>query len=146
MSEADARAQKARDREATEISDLKGTMAELERRLKRSQEEHAQDLQTAHEEYMSKEKDLEARLKRAESRLQDAETRAQQLHEEVDKEKAARKDVQTELDDLLVVFGDLEAKRSADKQKLKDLGQEVSEDEDEEGDAEGGDESDNDVE
>jgi hypothetical protein len=146
MSEADARAQKARDREATEISDLKGTIAELERRLKRSQEEHTQDLQTAHEEYMSKEKDLEARLKRAESRLQDAETRVQQLHEEVDKEKAARKDVQTELDDLLVVFGDLEAKRSADKQKLKDLGQDVSEDEDEEGDAEGDDESDNDVE
>ncbi|KAK5261147.1 Vesicle-mediated ER to Golgi transport protein [Exophiala xenobiotica] len=146
MSEAEARAQKARDREASEISDLKGTIAELERRLKRSQEEHAQDLQTAHEEYTSKEKDLEARLKRAESRLQDAETRAQQLHEEVDKEKAARKDVQTELDDLLVVFGDLEAKRSADKQKLKDLGQEVSEDEDEEGDAEGDDESDNDVE
>jgi predicted nucleic acid-binding Zn-ribbon protein len=95
---------------------------------------------------MSKEKDLEARLKRAESRLQDAETRAQHLHEEVDKEKAARKDVQTELDDLLVVFGDLEAKRSTDKQKLKDLGQEVSEDEDEEGDADGDDESDNDVE
>ncbi len=146
MSEADARAQKARDREAAEISDLKGTIAELERQLKRSQEEHAQDLQTAHEEYTSKEKDLEARLKRAESRLQDAETRAQHLHDEVDKEKAARKDVQTELDDLLVVFGDLEAKRSADKQKLKNLGQEVSEDEDEEADAEEDNDGDNDVE
>ena len=42
---------------------------------------------------------------------------------------AKQKDVQTEFDDLLVVFADLEAKRAADKQRLKELGEEVSEDE-----------------
>ncbi|KAK5077664.1 Vesicle-mediated ER to Golgi transport protein [Exophiala xenobiotica] len=45
---------------------------------------------------------------------------------------AKQKDVQTELDDLLVIFADLEAKRAADKKRLKELGEEVSEDEDEE--------------
>ena len=46
---------------------------------------------------------------------------------------AKQKDTQTELDDLLVVFADLEAKRAGDKKRLKELGEEVSEDEDEEG-------------
>ncbi|KIW10422.1 hypothetical protein PV08_11386 [Exophiala spinifera] len=133
INDSDSKAQQALQREAAEIRDLKASIAELEKRLKKSQDEHAQDLQTAHDEYSSKKKDLEERLKRAESRLEDAEQRARLLVDEVDKEKAARKDVQTELDDLLVVFGDLEAKRLTDKQKLKELGQEVSEDEDEEG-------------
>ncbi|KIW46952.1 uncharacterized protein PV06_02570 [Exophiala oligosperma] len=131
MSDADSKAQQARQREAAEVRDLQASVAELETRLKKNQEEHAQDLQTAHDEYSSEKKGLVERLKRAESRLEDAEKHAQFLNDEVDKEKAARKDVQTELDDLLVVFGDLEAKRLADKQKLKELGQEVSEDEDE---------------
>lgn len=56
-------------------------------------------------------------------------------HEELEELRAAaakQKDTQTELDDLLVVFADLEAKREGDKKRLKDLGEEVSEDEDEE--------------
>ncbi|KAK5105968.1 Vesicle-mediated ER to Golgi transport protein [Lithohypha guttulata] len=52
--------------------------------------------------------------------------------EELRAAAAKQKDVQTELDDLLVVFADLEAKRAADKKRLKDLGEEVSEDEDDE--------------
>lgn len=47
---------------------------------------------------------------------------------------AKQKDTQTELDDLLVIFADLEAKRALDKKRLKDLGEEVSEDEDEDED------------
>lgn len=43
---------------------------------------------------------------------------------------AKQKDTQTELDDLLVVFADLEAKREGDKSRLRELGEEVSEDED----------------
>ncbi|KAK5084484.1 Vesicle-mediated ER to Golgi transport protein [Lithohypha guttulata] len=52
--------------------------------------------------------------------------------EELRAAAAKQKDVQTELDDLLVVFADLEAKRAADKKRLKDLGEEVSEDEEDE--------------
>ena len=40
-------------------------------------------------------------------------------------------EVQTELDDLLIVFADLEAKRAGDKKRLKALGEPVSEGEDE---------------
>lgn len=131
MNDADAKAQQARKREAAEIADLKRTIAGLETELRKLQADHVQDLETAHEEYKAKTENLEGRLARAESRARDAERHAKHLSEEIEKEKAARKDVQTELDDLLVVFGDLEAKRTADKKKLKDLGQEVSEDEDE---------------
>lgn len=51
--------------------------------------------------------------------------------EELRAAAAKQRDTQTELDDLLVVFADLEAKRDADKKRLKELGEEVSEDEDE---------------
>ncbi|EXJ87708.1 hypothetical protein A1O1_04633 [Capronia coronata CBS 617.96] len=132
MNEADAKAQQAREREAAEIAGLKQNIAKLEKVLEKAQADHVQDLETAHEQHKAKTKSLEARLARAESRARDAEQHAKHLSEELETEKAARKDVQTELDDLLVVFGDLEAKRTADKQKLKSLGEEVSEDEDEE--------------
>ncbi|OCT47087.1 intracellular transport protein [Cladophialophora carrionii] len=134
LDEAAAHAQKARDREAAEIADLQHRITELEASLKKADADHVQDLETAHEEYKAKTESLEARLKRADARVADAENRAKQLGDELEQEKVRRKDVQTELDDLLVVFADLEAKRSADKKKLKDLGQEVSEDEDEDGD------------
>lgn len=52
-----------------------------------------------------------------------------------EKEKTA---VQNELDDLLMVFGDLEDKVSRYKERLKGLGENVSDGEDEE-DEEGGD-------
>jgi hypothetical protein len=130
-------AHQAREREAAEIADLKRQLMEVKSLLKKLEADHIQDLATAHEDYNSKTQNLEARLKRAESRLPDAESRAKHLAEELAAEKAGRKDVQTELDDLLVVFGDLEAKRSADKKRLKGLGEEVSEDEDEDGDGDG---------
>jgi hypothetical protein len=134
LDEAAASAQKARDREAAEIADLRHRITELEDSLKKAEANHVQDLETAHEEYKVKTESLEARLKRADARVADVEGRSKQLAEELEQENKRRKDVQTELDDLLVVFADLEAKRSADKKRLKDLGQEVSEDEDEEGD------------
>ncbi|KAF7597532.1 hypothetical protein BBP40_000010 [Aspergillus hancockii] len=49
---------------------------------------------------------------------------------EVQEKEEARQSAQSELEDLLIVFGDLEAKRNEDKKRLKDLGQEVSEGED----------------
>ena len=141
LDEVEHKSSNARKREADEISDLKRTILELETSLKKAQNEHVQDLETAHEDYKGKTEALEARLKRAESRVDDAESENKRLQEDLEKEKSGRKDVQTELDDLLVVFGDLEAKRSTDKARLKELGEEVSEDEDEgEGDEDEGDE------
>jgi len=51
----------------------------------------------------------------------------------MEKEKQA---VQSELDDLLMVFSDLEAKVTRYKEKLQALGEVISDDEDEDGDAE----------
>lgn len=97
-------------------------------------------------------------LEKAEAEAKDFKTQLQKAKKELDAEKAAskkkpgktvdpaispkeledlrataakQKDTQTELDDLLVVFADLEARRAADKKRLKDLGEEVSDDEDE---------------
>lgn len=78
---------------------------------------------------------LRADLAKAQSELKAAkESRPEITHEELEGLKAAavkQRDTQIELDDLLVVFADLEGKRSGDKRRLKELGEEVSEDEDE---------------
>lgn len=62
--------------------------------------------------------------------------KSEYLLSEKEKEKTA---VQSELDDLLMVFGDLEDKVSLYKERLKALGESVSDGEDDEEDEEGGD-------
>lgn len=148
MLEADNKAAKRRERTEAEIADLKNTVAGLQARLTKTEKDHTQDLQTAHEEYSSEKKKQEARLQRAEQKVEDAEERVEQLSRsledekatsaklraEVDEREAARQEVQSELDDLLVVFGDLETKRKSEKAALKALGADVSEDEEEDED------------
>lgn len=126
-----ARLKEAREANQAEITDLKQQVDGLQKKLDKAQQDHVQDLQTANDEYQTKQSNLEARLKRAELREKEAGDESQTLSQKLEEAMSARKDVQTELDDLLVVFSDLEAKRLADKAKLKELGQEVSEDEDE---------------
>ncbi|OJJ49984.1 hypothetical protein ASPZODRAFT_1083071 [Penicilliopsis zonata CBS 506.65] len=63
---------------------------------------------------------------------------------EAAEKEEARKAAQSELEDLLIVFGDLEAKRNQDKERLKELGEEVSEAEDEDDDDEEEEEEDDD--
>ena len=92
----------AREAGQADVDSLKQKIADLQRKLEKTEHDHVQDLQTANDEYQTK---LAA-------------------------SEASKKDVQTELDDLLVVFGDLEAKRGGDKAKLKELGQDVSDDDD----------------
>jgi hypothetical protein len=137
LNEAEAHLNQARQRDGEEMADLKKQIAELQKQMAKSEQDHLQDLQTAHEEYNAKSSSLDARLKRAEQRLEDAHAQAKSLSEKLEEEKSGKASVQTELDDLLVVFGDLEVKRSADKARLKELGEDVSEDE--EDDFEGGD-------
>ena len=131
LNDAESRARQARERDSADIDDLKQQIASLHKQLSKAEQDHLQDIQTAHEEYTSKSSSMEARLKRAEERAEEASAEARSLDEKLEEEKSGRAGVQTELDDLLVVFGDLEAKRSGDKARLKALGQDVSEDEDE---------------
>ena len=123
------KATKVRERNEAEIVELKSVVQQLEADLQKASRDHLQDLRTAHEEYSEKERKLQVEVKRAEDkleeiqdRLQDGQKRSQQLESEakklrseIEKKESARKDVQTELDDLLIVFGDLESKRSHDK-------------------------------
>lgn len=48
----------------------------------------------------------------------------------MEEKEAARQTTQSELDDLLMVFGDVEEKAEKYKQRLKDLGENVSDGED----------------
>jgi hypothetical protein len=136
MKDAETKARKSLEENTAEIEELNTTISKLHAQLKQSEDKRNHDLEAAQEEYKKKAVALEVRAKRAENRVQDLDSHLKRLQGDLDNEKAARKDVQTELEDLLVVFGDLEAKRSADKERLKALGEDVSEDEDEEeGDA-----------
>lgn len=163
--EKEKKAAKVRERNEAEIVELKSNVDQLQSELQKTRKDHLQDLQTAHDEYREKEAQLQEKVKRAEERLEEAvgklhetqdiikglEGQVDTLKKELDKKESARKEVQTELDDLLIVFGDLEGKRAQDKKRLKDLGEAVSEggdetdDEDEDDDEEEDGEVDDDI-
>jgi len=113
--EADADAVRIRIRNEEEVNDLKATVNRLERELEKTSKEHVQDLQTAHEDYSTKTASLESRLERAEDKAKDAEERATRIQGDLNSREDARKSAQTELDDMLMVLGDLEEKRLRDK-------------------------------
>ncbi|KAJ5435452.1 Armadillo-like helical [Penicillium cf. griseofulvum] len=126
-----------------EIATLKQHVAARESDLAKAQKS-SNDLETAQEGTASQTSALEARAKEAEDKAREAETHARSAAEalksiqaQVDRAKTeakdkeeARQSAQSELEDLLIVFADLEAKRTEDKKRLKELGEEVSEAED----------------
>ena len=116
--ESETSAERVRTRNEAESSDMKSTISRLRNELEKASKEHVQDLQTAHEDYSIKSSQLETRLHRVEDRLQDAEARASKFQTDVNAKEKARKTAQSELDDMLVVLGDLEEKRSRDKASL----------------------------
>lgn len=144
IEELNGRLRQAREGNEAEIADLKKQAEDLRKQLAKAEKNHLQDLQTANEEYTAKVTALEARVKRAEQREKEASAETKNLMKKLDETADSRKAVQTELDDLLVVFGDLEAKRSSDKARLKELGEVVSEDEGEIDDDEVSDEEEDD--
>ena len=113
--ESEAAAAKSRSRQEAEIDDLKSSLKSLEKTLEKANKDHTQDLQTAHEEYTNTTKALELRLQRAEEAAAEAEARANSAQKLAKETEAIRASVQTELDDLFMVLGDLEEKRAKDK-------------------------------
>ena len=113
--QAEADAARIRARNEAETDDLKSTVDRLRAELDKASKEHVQDLQTAHEDYSTKTSSLEARLERAEDKAHDAEARTIRLQGDLDAKEHARRSAQTELDDMLIVLGDIEEKRSRDK-------------------------------
>ena len=102
---------------------------------------HVQDLQTAHDEYTANLNEQAARLQRAEEKAKEAEARSEVATDKAAKAEQAlaekekeRKAVQSELDDLLMVFGDVEEKTEKYKERLKELGENVFDGEDDDED------------
>ncbi|PMD65288.1 uncharacterized protein K444DRAFT_607848 [Hyaloscypha bicolor E] len=140
---AEANADRTRKRLEAEIADLQSHLNKSEADLAKANKNHVQDLQTAHDEYTADKAEQAARLQRAEEKAKDFENRreaatakarkAEMSLAEMEKEKQA---VQGELDDLLMVFSDLEGKVTKYKEKLKALGAVISDDEEEDEDEE----------
>jgi predicted nucleic acid-binding Zn-ribbon protein len=118
----------AKKEHETEIAALKKTVASLESDLAESHKS-SKDLQTAQEDTSTKTSALEARAKEAEGKAKEAESQARSaadalkaVQAQLEKAQAdakekeeSRQTAQSELEDLLIVFGDLEAKRTQDK-------------------------------
>ena len=111
-------AERTRTRYEAEVADQKATIVRLRTELEKASKEHVQDLQIAHEDYTTKMSSLEARLQRAEERAEESDTRASRWQKEAEDKEDARKTAQTELDDMLMVLGDLEEKRTRDKASI----------------------------
>ncbi|KAL9619948.1 MAG: hypothetical protein Q9160_005505 [Pyrenula sp. 1 TL-2023] len=156
--ESERKASKTRERNEAEIADLKNSNASLTSQLEKANKDHLLDLQTAYEEYAARESTLSARTTRAEEsseevketlqtmqkRVADLESALENSKSALDDKETARKDAQAELDDLLIVFGDLEIKRSQDKKRLRELGEPVSEGDDSGQEVEGDEDADED--
>lgn len=145
MVAAEAGYQTAQQQTAAEIAELRRTISGLESKLESQRNDTVRELSATQAEHQKQMKLLTSDRDSADSRAQAAESQLKLTKEKLEQEIAGRKDVQTELDDLLIVFGDVQAQRSADKKRLKALGEEVSEDEDE-GDGDEGDEEEDEVE
>ncbi|XDG02782.1 hypothetical protein ABKA04_002397 [Annulohypoxylon sp. FPYF3050] len=152
---AEAEAARIQRRSEAEMADLRATISRLEANKAKTEEIHAaqddyanklsaEQLKTkAAEERCSKlEKELAQKDKQLSQKNEELEESRTQLDEK-EEQKAA---TQTELDDLLMVFGDIEEKVEKYKKRLADLGETVSEDEDEneDDDEEAGDDDDDD--
>lgn len=123
------RSAKLRQRHEEEVTELKASIVNMEQNFERANKDHSQILQSIREEHSTKYADLENQLKQANGRVAEAESRTQELEKELSEAKKAtvtaeskaadaekaRKEAQSELEDLLIVFGDLETKRNQEK-------------------------------
>lgn len=136
-------------RAEAEMADLRATISRLEVDLIKANKTKAQELQAARdlakEQATEQAKALQEAVNEARSlrtSLATVEVRNQKLELQVSEKEEERKIAQGELDDLLMVFGDLEEKVSKYKRQLKALGEEVSEGEDDGDGEEDGDDDD----
>jgi len=151
---AEANADQTRKRMEAEIADLQRNISKLEADLSKvkivhplyerfwyaqANKNHVQDLQTAHDEYTASKNEQAARLQRTEEKAEEFERRSEAASAKAAKAELSlaenekgKQTVQSELDDLLMVFGDLEDKVTKYRERLKALGESISDDEEDE--------------
>ncbi|CRK37390.1 hypothetical protein BN1708_001426 [Verticillium longisporum] len=133
-----------------EAADLRATISRLEVDLMKTNKNKAQELHTLQEEHaaqlaLTQQQSL-AKLEKQIDLAEESASKCARLEKELDETRQdglkiaanlaeitdAKQAIQTELDDLLMVFADLEDKVSKYKARLRKIGQEVSDGEDEE--------------
>ncbi|TWU78936.1 hypothetical protein ED733_007999 [Metarhizium rileyi] len=138
--------ERVRLRTDTEVADLKASINRLEVDLMKASKTKALELQNLQQENagfialeVEKKTQAESRCSNLETELHKATTTAEELRRKVEQAEAklleesdTKKTAQAELEDLLVVFGDLEEKVVRYKARLRRLGEVVSEGEDDE--------------
>lgn len=102
-----------RDSEA-QIKQLQDDKAKLEDSVTKLKSEN-QELKTKAQDQTWKVKDAEEKLRKAEASIKDKEEKLRKAEASIKDKEEARAAAQTELDDLFVVLGDLEEKRTRDK-------------------------------
>ncbi|KAF1845265.1 intracellular protein transport protein [Cucurbitaria berberidis CBS 394.84] len=94
----------------------------------------SQELKTKAQDQTWKVKDAEEKLRKAQISVGSKDNDIKELQDKVRKAEESENEKQAELDDLFVLLSDLEEKRSKDKKRLKALGEEVSDAEDDDDD------------
>lgn len=119
----------AKRQHESEISQLESTNETTRSELNTVKEQSTQDIEAVREDYSSKCSALETRAQQAEKEverleaearksvqaLQEAQKTLEKSQGETKGKEEARQAAQSELEDLLIVFGDLETKRNEDK-------------------------------
>ncbi|KAH6888760.1 p115 like vesicle tethering protein [Thelonectria olida] len=136
-----------RDQSAAQLQDLtEQNQAEL-RELQRRSSVEVQEHKTKTEKAEKRSQDLEKQLLQANAATKASQAKAQATESKLAESNEAKETAQSELEDLLMVFGDLEEKVARYKARLVKLGETVSdaeEEDDEDEDDEGDDDDDED--
>ncbi|KAI0485821.1 p115 like vesicle tethering protein [Xylaria cf. heliscus] len=138
---AEAEAARVQRRAEAEMADLRATISRLEVDLMKAKKAKTQEVEAARGELNSKLSAEKSKLNSTEKRVADLEKELSTNQGELGEAQTRLKEkeeqqlsTQAELDDLLMVFGDLEEKVEKYKKRLKDLGEAISDGEDEEDD------------
>ncbi|KAI1821724.1 p115 like vesicle tethering protein [Xylaria intraflava] len=138
-------------RAEAEMADFRATISRLEVDLMKANKAKTHEVEAARKELGSKLSAEESKSASAEKRIADLEKQLTSKQREIEEAQTQLKEkeeqhssTQTELDDLLMVFGDLEEKVEKYKKRLKEKGEAVSDGEDEDEDEDDDDDDDDD--
>ncbi|XXG97904.1 hypothetical protein Hte_004220 [Hypoxylon texense] len=128
-------------RSEAEKADLRATISRLEVDLMKANRAKTEELHAAQEEFTAKLSAEQSKSKTADERCSELQKQLSQKDDELEESRAQLEEkeeqksaTQAELDDLLMVFGDLEEKVEKYKKRLIELGETVSDGEDNEDD------------
>ncbi|KAI0376581.1 p115 like vesicle tethering protein [Hypomontagnella monticulosa] len=134
---AESEAARIQRRSEAEMADLRATISRLEVDLMKANKAKTEELHAAQDEFTAKLSAEQSKSKAAEERFSKLQKQLSQKDEELEESRTQLEEkeeqkaaTQSELDDLMMVFADLEEKVEKYKKRLVDLGETVSDGED----------------